>query len=58
MNEYERLRRLAECHRQNYPPDTRILLNHMNDPYHPVPDGTRGTVRSADSDHPAGGRVL
>ncbi len=49
MNEYERLRRLAERHRQNYPPGTRILLNHMNDPYHPVPDGTRGTVECIDA---------
>lgn len=28
----------------NYPPGTRIVLNHMEDPYAPVPPGTRGTV--------------
>ncbi len=48
MNEYERLRRLAERHRENYPPGTRLLLNHMNDPLSPVPDGTRGTVKVID----------
>ena len=32
----------------NYPPGTRIVLNHMEDPYAPVPPGTRGTVRLVD----------
>ncbi len=48
MDEYARLHRLAESHRKNYPPGTRLLLNHMNDPWHPVPDGTRGTVDHID----------
>lgn len=49
MNEYERLHRLAERHRKNYPPGTRIQLLHMNDPYSPVEPGTRGTVELIDS---------
>ena len=34
----------------NYPPGTRIVLNHMEDPYAPVPPGTRGTVCLVDDD--------
>lgn len=49
MNEYERLHRLAERHRETYPPGTRIMLLHMNDPYSPVESGTRGTVELIDS---------
>lgn len=49
MNEYERLRRLAERHRASYPPGTRIMLLDMNDPYSPVESGTRGTVVCVDS---------
>jgi len=48
MNEYERLHRLAERHRKNYPPGTRIQLRHMNDPFSPVEPGTRGTVAFID----------
>ena len=48
MNEYERLRRLAERHKQAYPPGTRLELIDMNDPYAPVPSGTRGTVKFID----------
>lgn len=44
MNEFERLHRLAERHREAYPPGTRLELIDMNDPYAPVPSGTRGTV--------------
>lgn len=39
-------RQAAEC-RLNYPPGTRILLEHMDDK-HAVPDGTRGTVDHVD----------
>lgn len=49
MNEFERLRRLAERHRENYPPGTRIMLLDMNDPLSPVESGTRGTVVCVDS---------
>lgn len=48
MNEYERLHRLAERHRETYPPGTRIMLRHMNDPFSPVEPGTRGTVAFID----------
>ena len=48
MNEYERLRRLAGRHRETYPPGTRLELIDMNDPYAPVPSGTRGTVKFID----------
>lgn len=32
----------------NYPPGTRIILEHMDDPYAPVESGTRGTVQVVD----------
>ena len=49
MNEWDRLRRIAEMNRERYPPGTRIVLIHMgdDDPY-PIPDGTRGTVVCVD----------
>lgn len=34
--------------RLEYPPGTRLLLCHMDDPYAPVPEGTRGTVQMVD----------
>ena len=48
MNEWERNRRLAELTRKAYPPGTRILLNHMDDPRDPVRAGMRGTVQFVD----------
>lgn len=33
---------------KQYPEGTRLLLNSMNDPYAPVPPGTRGTVDFVD----------
>ncbi len=48
MNEYERQRRRSESIKQMYPPGTRIELICMNDPFAPVPSGTRGTVRTVD----------
>ncbi len=48
MNEYERLRRSAERMKGTYPPGTRIQLDHMEDPWAPVPPGTRGTVQFVD----------
>lgn len=48
MNDYERLRRQAKRHEQQYPPGTRLVLIHMNDPYAPVPAGTKGTVICVD----------
>ena len=34
--------------RSQYPPGTRLQLLRMNDPYLPVPSGTRGTVQCGD----------
>lgn len=44
MNDYERRHRLSIKIKEQYPLGTRVLLNQMNDPYHPVESGTRGTV--------------
>ena len=44
MNEWESTRRMAQRHKEAYPPGTRIELVSMDDPYAPVPSGTRGTV--------------
>ena len=44
MNDWERLHRQAEEYKESYPPGTRVMLLHMNDPYHPIDDGMRGTV--------------
>lgn len=48
MNEWERLNRLAERYKEMYPPGTRLELISMDDPYAPVPPGTRGTVQYVD----------
>lgn len=34
--------------RQKYPKGTRIMLNSMDDPHHPIPSGTLGTVETVD----------
>ena len=34
--------------KQKYPKGTRIMLNSMDDPHHPVPTGTLGTVETVD----------
>ena len=31
-----------------YPPGTRIRLDHMDDPYAPIPSGTEGVVQTVD----------
>ena len=41
-------RKMVESINEKYPPGTRIRLIHMDDPFHPVPDGTLGTVRLID----------
>ena len=38
MNDWERLHRQAEEYKESYPPGTRVMLLHMNDPYHPIDD--------------------
>lgn len=48
MNEFEHMRRMAKMAQEIYPPGTRIKLLCMNDPYHPVPSGMRGTVEFVD----------
>lgn len=48
MNEWERMRQKAAMYKELYPKGTRIELNHMDDPWAPVPPGTRGTVVAVD----------
>lgn len=48
MNEWDRLRRQAERNKKLYPPGTRIEMDHMNDPFAPIPNGTKGTVVAVD----------
>lgn len=48
MNEYERLRRMAQSTKAAYPVGTRLELISMDDPYAPVLPGTRGTVQYVD----------
>lgn len=48
MNEYERLYRLAERHRETYPPGTRIMLLSMGNDPRPIEPNTRGTVKVVD----------
>lgn len=48
MNAYDASRRFAERMKRLYPPGTRVLLNHMDDPYAPVPPGTKGTIQFVD----------
>lgn len=48
MKSILQLMREAPRIKAEYPPGTRILLSHMKDPYAPVPDGTKGTVKFVD----------
>lgn len=48
MNTFDKQRKIAERLREQYPVGTRIELIHMEDPYTPIPSGTRGTVRAVD----------
>ena len=48
MNLFELERQKAKMYKEMYPVGTRIELISMNDPYSPVPSGTRGTVRTVD----------
>jgi len=41
-------REQVENIRRRYPPGTRIELLNMEDPYSPVPPGTKGTVKGVD----------
>ena len=44
MFDYEKIRRIKE----QYPPGTRIELLAMDDLYHPISPGTKGTVQGVD----------
>lgn len=48
MNDWERMHRQAQIYKDAYPPGTRVMLLHMNDPYSPVEEGMRGTVKVVD----------
>lgn len=48
MNEFERLSRIAEQLKEDYPKGTRIVLLSMGDDPRPIESGTRGTVRFVD----------
>ena len=48
MSIFDDWNRMAKENRAKYPPGTRILLLGMDDPHHPVPPGTRGTVDHVD----------
>ncbi len=48
MNEFDKMRQRAEMVKKRFPRGTRIELISMDDPYSPVPPGTRGTVDCVD----------
>ncbi len=48
MSAFDNMSRYAERMQKLYPEGTRLVLNSMNDPYAPVPPGTRGTVEFVD----------
>lgn len=48
LNDYERLTKIAEHIKKEYPKGTRIVLLNMGYDLHPIPSGTRGTVMSVD----------
>ncbi len=48
MNEYNKLRMIAEQYRKLYPKGTRIVLTGMGEDPRPILVGTRGTVDAVD----------
>ncbi len=48
MDDWSALTKRGDRIKKLYPKGTRILLEHMNDPHHPVPPGTRGTIDHVD----------
>ena len=48
MNRFNAERGYVERMKKNYPAGTRLKLDQMDDPYAPVPPGTRGTVAYVD----------
>lgn len=41
-------REMVHYYKQMYPKGTRVQLDHMDDPYAPIPSGTTGTVTYVD----------
>lgn len=48
MNQFEAERNFAQRMKENYLPGARIMLLSMDDPYAPIPSGTKGTVVHVD----------
>lgn len=48
MNKFEAEKRFTEHIKETYPPGTRLVLLSMDDPYSPIPSGTKGTVVHVD----------
>jgi len=48
MNKFEREKQQVQRLKEMYPKGTRIELICMEDPFSPVPPGTRGSVRAVD----------
>ena len=48
MNDWARMERQAKRYKEMYPAGTRIMLDYMDDPYAPIPSGTKGTVDFVD----------
>ena len=38
----------VKAYKEKYPYGTRVVCNYCADPYRPVPQGTKGTVRNVD----------
>ena len=49
MNEYDRLLRLSERLKAEYPVGTRVMCLCMGEDMHRIPDGTKGTIFHIDS---------
>lgn len=48
MNWFKQAKRNAEYARKRFPVGKRVELTHMDDPYSPIPDGTRGRIERID----------
>ena len=54
MNDWNRLNRMAEHYKAEYPSGTRIMLLSMGEDIHRIGDNTRGTVMAVDDTRIAG----
>ena len=43
MNKFKEKERFVQCMKDSYPPGTRLVMLSMDDPYAPIPSGTRET---------------